>query len=143
MYGRCTLSWSTIRKANIWLKWGSFEIPGAPHTNLPLIWTSFAKKDLAEHDKEFVRAQLWPPLHSSLLTLVIQGLDLKASDPRDHIFDLLGIFEQGLSNEEGSNCLVYPNYNKSASQVFTDFTIWEILRTKSLRVLSSVQAMRG
>ena len=57
-----------------------------------------------------------------LLTLVIQGLDLRASDPRDHIYGLYGLLEVALSAEDRWDQLIYPDYHKSVSDLLTDFT---------------------
>lgn len=143
MYGRRTLSWETIWKANVWSKYGSFEVPGTQHTNLALIWTSFAEICCSKDGHTTMAKTSLPSRQDKLLTLVIQGLDLRASDPRDHIYGLYGLVEIALSSQDQWNQLIYPDYQKSASELFMDFTIWVILGTKSLRILSAIQAIRG
>ncbi|KAF9694256.1 hypothetical protein EKO04_007792 [Ascochyta lentis] len=141
MYGHRTLEWDTIRKANAWSKYGSFEVPGQQHTNLPLIWASFAEITQlpTPHNSESRKTSL----EDDLLPLIIQGMDLKASDPRDHVYGFLGLFEGNHPESQTIDRLIYPDYHKSVSDVFVDFTIWWILRNKSLGIFSAIQVIKG
>lgn len=66
-------------------------------------------------------------------------MNLRASDPRDHIFGLFGlsveVFETALP------LLITPDYSKSVSNVFIDFSLYYLKR--DLRVLSAIHALRG
>lgn len=135
-----TIPWETIWKANIWSKYGSFGVPETQHTNLAL---SFAELcDSQQRDVTTVK-----PVRTSrqdkLLALGIQGLDLRASDSKDHIYGLYGLLRVAPSAEDRWDQLIHPDYHKSASELLIDFTVWVILGTKSLPILSAIQVVRG
>ncbi|KAF2705763.1 HET-domain-containing protein [Pleomassaria siparia CBS 279.74] len=135
--GDDVIEWDSVWKANVWMNINGFNMPEFEQKSLPLIWNSLIKlQELSEHGQ--------PPLRLGLLDLVIQGLDLKATDPRDKIFGLLGLADETHSGQiPASDGLIYPSYTKSASRVFTDFTRWWIQKHKSLKILSVVHATRG
>jgi hypothetical protein len=114
-----------------------FNMPDIEQKALPLIWTSLKRlQEQSEHREA--------PLREGLLNLVLQGLDLKATDPRDKLFGLLGLAEETHSGQVlPSDPLLYPSYTKSVSAVFADFTRWWIQKHKSLKILSAIHAING
>jgi hypothetical protein len=78
----------------------------------------------------------------TILDLILEGSVLNAADPRDKIFALLGLGEETHSRDEMPS-LLRPDYSKSISQVYSDFTRWWIDRYKSLAILSAVHATTG
>jgi hypothetical protein len=78
----------------------------------------------------------------NILQVVLAGLDLQATDPRDKIFALLGF---GTETYQVSTlpAEIRPNYTKSASQVYAEFTRWWIMHYRSLRILSGVHTIHG
>lgn len=118
------ISWDTFLDAYGWLIKYEFYI---------------ADKDVQDHQEEMpipsilgiylqkkVSQRAWP-----LGDLVHRTAWLKSTDPRDRIFALAGLAEDG----EG----VEINYTKSRMDVFEDFARRTITFEKSLRILSSAQ----
>lgn len=131
--GRNIVEWNTIWKAHTWMRIRAFNTPGIQQITLPLVWSTLGTRS---------KAQVLNLASSlGLLDLVLQSLDLKASDPRDKVFALLGLAEETHSGRITSNHhLIYPDYTKSTSAVFADFTRWWIIQHKSLRILSAIHA---
>ncbi|KAJ4393649.1 hypothetical protein N0V93_002863 [Gnomoniopsis smithogilvyi] len=77
-----------------------------------------------------------------ILDYLILALGLKAGDSRDRIFALL---QFGTETSEIAHLplLIRPDYNKSVTQVYTDFVRWWICEHKSLRVLSAIHTLKG
>ena len=76
--------------------------------------------------------------------MIIYGLDLKASNPRNYTYALLGIFENtALSDDPRTRRSIYSDYNKPTSGVFTNFTLWQIMHFGSLRASQCIHAIRG
>jgi hypothetical protein len=82
VYGQRTIDPNTIRKANIWSKYGGFEKPGEQHVTLPRIWV------------DFNTALLRPTQGSDMdiLSMVLRGLDMKATNPRITSTDCMALF---------------------------------------------------
>ncbi|CAI6094288.1 unnamed protein product [Clonostachys chloroleuca] len=83
-----------------------------------------------------------PADRRDILSIVLEGLDLQATDPRDKIFALL-IFGHETYQIATLPTLLRPDYTKSAGRVYADFTRWWILQHRSLRILSAVHALVG
>ncbi|VUC34395.1 unnamed protein product [Clonostachys rosea] len=83
-----------------------------------------------------------PADRRDILSIVLDGLDLQATDPRDKIFALL-IFGHETHQIATLPTLLRPNYTKSAGRVYADFTRWWILKYRSLHILSAVHALEG
>lgn len=77
-----------------------------------------------------------------ILRVIIGGLDMKASDPRDKIFALL-VFGEETHRIADLPDLIRPTYTKSLPQVYIDFTLWWARHYGSLKILSAVQTLRG
>lgn len=143
MYGGRTLAWETIWKANVWSKYCSFEVSGTQHANLALIWTGFAELCDPKCSSKITTKTNIPAQQAKLLTLVSQGLNMIASDPRDHIYGVYGLLEVAPSVEYRWDRLIYPDYHKLVSELFVDFTVWVISGPRPLRTLSAIQTIRG
>jgi hypothetical protein len=74
-----------------------------------------------------------------ILDVILEALELDATDPRDKIFALLS-FGRETNAPRRLPELIRPDYTKSVDRVFTDFTRWWINEYKSLRILSMVHA---
>jgi hypothetical protein len=77
-----------------------------------------------------------------ILTAVIGGMDMKASNPRDKIFSLL-VFGQETHRIAELPDLIRPDYTKTILQVYVDFTHWWIKHHRSLRILSAIYTLTG
>ncbi|KAI1123394.1 heterokaryon incompatibility protein-domain-containing protein [Nemania abortiva] len=81
-----------------------------------------------------------------ILDVFIDGLVMRATDPRDKLFALLSFaYEVNNPNNRGENLpdltrLIRPNYSKSAAAVFADFTRWWIHTHQSLAIFSYIHA---
>ena len=79
-----------------------------------------------------------------ILEILIKGLDLDATDPRDKIFAILQLGKE--TETETLDSLpaeLIPDYRKPAPEFFSDFTRWWIMQHQSLRILSAIQALEG
>ncbi|KAI0107807.1 heterokaryon incompatibility protein-domain-containing protein [Nemania sp. FL0031] len=81
-----------------------------------------------------------------ILDVFIDGLVMRATDPRDKLFALLP-FAYELSNQKEKDehrlelaRLIRPNYTKPTAAVFADFTRWWIQTHKSLAIFSYIHA---
>ena len=77
-----------------------------------------------------------------ILDVVLEALELDATDPRDKIFALLSFGEETHDIWHLPE-LIKPDYTKSVEKVFTDFTRWWINEHKSLRILSMIHGNLG
>lgn len=71
------------------------------------------------------------------MKLFREGLDFQATDKRDKVFAMAGMAEETAQLETLPQELA-PDYRKTTSQVFIDFTKYFIRRTRTLDVLSVV-----
>jgi hypothetical protein len=79
-----------------------------------------------------------------ILELVLRGLDLKATNPRDYIYGLHGVIRSTyVSDRESVRRLLLPDYSKSTSEAFRDFTLQWILCHDMLDILSAIHRIRG
>ncbi|KAI0095420.1 heterokaryon incompatibility protein-domain-containing protein [Hypoxylon sp. NC0597] len=75
-----------------------------------------------------------------ILDVLVQGLELDATDPRDKLFAMLQFgYDTGNFDSLPSN--IMPNYNRPTREVFSLFTKWWINEHRSLRILSAIQAL--
>jgi Heterokaryon incompatibility protein (HET) len=77
-----------------------------------------------------------------ILEILVKGLDLDATDPRDKLFAMLQFGKETGAVEELPDELL-PNYQKSIVETFSDFTRWWILERQSLQIFSAIQALEG
>ena len=78
---------------------------------------------------------------TDILDVLLYGMDLEATDPRDKIFALLGFLDKASNDELEDE--IKPDYNKPTWAVFADFTRWWIRTHNSLRILSAIHANAG
>jgi hypothetical protein len=132
--GKHRIPWWVIMQANACLFHGHRI---RKNNTMPRLWLQLFKvpRNLSE------ACVVLPSSRLDILTTVIQGLDFKASDARDRIFALLSF---GLETYRVSELptLIRPDYNKSAVQVYCDFSLWWIKKYQSLRILSAVHTLR-
>lgn len=140
--GRLKIPWAWLLRINDCLNWVQL-VSANPGSNV-VMPTLFArlfeyKIDPNISDKDCLQHSRIPQT-MPILEVLIGGLDLDATDPRDKIFALLPF-----SNFSGPNLPddVKPDYTKSVGQVFADFTRWWILHHSSLQILSAVHASVG
>ena len=81
-----------------------------------------------------------------ILDVLIKGLDLDATDPRDKIFAMLQFGRETstgrLDRPEDVDDLAV-DYSRSVAEVFARFTSWWIREHNSLAILSAIQALEG
>ncbi|KAF7528204.1 hypothetical protein G7054_g10234 [Neopestalotiopsis clavispora] len=73
----------------------------------------------------------------SLLEIFLATLDMRATDPRDRLYAIIGFSQEVRKTAEIPTAL-RPNYEKSLEIVMADFTRWCMMEQCSLRVLSFV-----
>ena len=99
--------------------------------------------DLFEHGKiQSSHFQANRSADIGILEVLVAGLDLDATDPRDKLFALLQFGEETKDFDSLPPGLL-PDYHKSPSDVFSGFTRWWITNHKSLRILSALHAETG
>jgi hypothetical protein len=81
-------------------------------------------------------------MQNGILEVLIKGLDLDATDPRDKIFAMLQ-FGKETQNMGSLPLELVPDYRRSVSEVFSSFTKWWIVKHESLRILSAIHALDG
>jgi hypothetical protein len=132
--GHLKLPWWLVVQANICL---FHNFPSRRNWSMPVLWTELLNVTRDRHTPHHVAAG--PRL--DILSIVIKGLDMKATDPRDRIFALL-IFGWETYRIAELDELLRPDYAKTIEQVYTNFTIWWIKQNHSLRILSAVHTLR-
>ncbi|KAM7213113.1 HET domain containing protein [Rhypophila decipiens] len=77
-----------------------------------------------------------------ILNVLIKGLDLDATDPRDKIFAMLQFGVETCQPSIPNDDLAI-DYSRSVAEVFARFTKWWIQEHNSLAILSAIQALEG
>lgn len=131
--GHLKLPWWLVVQANICL---FYHFPGRRNWSMPMLWIELLNVTRDRHTPHHVTAGPRP----DILSVVIKGLDMKASNPRDRIFALL-VFGRETHRIAELPDLVRPNYAKTPEQVYTDFAIWWIKENRSLKILSAVHTL--
>ncbi|KAK2594589.1 hypothetical protein QQS21_007719 [Conoideocrella luteorostrata] len=100
----------------------------------PIFETLLGSKEMARGDV--------PSAEMGILDVLLQGLDLDATDPRDKIFAML---QFGLETQHFDQLpsTLLPDYQRPLREVFALFTKWWIVESRSLRILSAIQALEG
>ncbi|KAL8369838.1 hypothetical protein RB595_000266, partial [Gaeumannomyces hyphopodioides] len=143
--GEEAVSWDSIMMASYWMRNG--DGPRVGWRTLPSLWTTIEEgwNDMSPILPTPSTVQDQPATNKrrvKILTLVLGSLELRASDPRDRIFAMLGLGEE-TSTQDGIPPLLLPDYRKPTSRVYADFTRWWIQTYKKLGVLSAVHATMG
>jgi len=132
--GEDTLTWPMLLRTNQCIRLsGALKMTNSYKALLPPIYESiFNSRILSGADS-----------HSSttlgILEILVAGLDLDATDPRDKIFAMLP-FRAEMDTLPAE---LIPNYHKPVAVVFSDFTRWWVMEHQSLRILSAIQALEG
>lgn len=116
-----------------------------PLYRLPEIWIHLGKlrnPEIFPSVRGTDEEQIQPAQELGILDVVLETLELNATDPRDKIFALLS-FGQETSIISQLPKLIAPDYTKSVERVFADFTRWWIKEHKSLRILSMIHGNLG
>ena len=141
MCGDTMLSWAMILRINECLN-RSMLVP-QPLTKrvMPNLFAQlFALDRSGKKGKELTYSTRSQEL--DILDVLIRGLDLDATDPRDKVFALLS-FAKETSDLRQIDPNIRPDYRKSTAKVFADLTRWWISTNKSLRVLSAIHLSLG
>ncbi|KAF1991947.1 HET-domain-containing protein [Aulographum hederae CBS 113979] len=131
LWGRFELTWSSIILAAFWQGQRATEYlksslkKRVQHRSgyLPELWLSLAQRGRED------------PL--AITDILFRAREFNATDPRDKIFALLGLGRE-TRDQPSSHSQLTPNYSKSKTQVYADFTKAHIIRSNSLELLSAV-----
>ncbi|KAI9172584.1 Heterokaryon incompatibility protein [Paramyrothecium foliicola] len=135
LLGGDELPWDAILQAH-WCFYTHFQT--FDNAILPRLWTSLFKVSR----KHVPKLTCEPGPRVEILSALIDGLDLRATDPRDKIFAILSFGEE-THDIKNLPDLVRPDYDKPVTKVFSDFTLWWIREKKSLRILSAIHTIPG
>ena len=135
--GQDTLPWPVLLRVNHCIRHTKLKQNSGYKAVMPPLLA-----DLFDFKTNLSCGQIDRPAHMGILEILIRGLDLDATDPRDKIFTMLQFGEETQKMDLLPPEL-RPNYHKSTAQVFSDFTRWWIVAHRSLRVLSAIQAEFG
>ncbi|KAG4430131.1 hypothetical protein IFR05_014387 [Cadophora sp. M221] len=133
--GERTTSWFTVLQANVSNN-RIMMMPGPLTLRvMPALFSDLFAFTRSSSQSGFGYAPQKPV--ADILDIVVAGLDLDASDPRDKLFALLNLAQQ--SDDSAPR----PDYEKDVSTVFCDFTRWWMSSQQSLRILSAVHCSVG
>lgn len=134
--GADTLTWPTLLRVNRCIRQSDLKMNSSYKALLPPIYQDIFTSRVSVSTTGGYSTEL------GILEILIKGLDLDATDPRDKIFAMLQLGKETEKLESLPAELV-PNYRKPASEVFSDFTRWWIMKNQSLRILSAIHALEG
>lgn len=80
--------------------------------------------------------------NGAILDVLVLGLDLDATDPRDKLFAMLQ-FGRETNDLAALPRSIVPDYRRPVRTTFALFTKWWIARHRSLRILSAIHALDG
>lgn len=143
--GELVIPWSLLLRMNrcMNLSGGVGPMPRKKNMMPPLLFGLFdSGKYISDPLGEEYR-NLASPATTTSLEVLIRGLDLESSDPRDNIFALLSFSTDVSSNLMRMDPLIRPNHGNTIAAVFQDYTRWWILKHWSLRILSAVHLSVG
>ncbi|KAL7626445.1 hypothetical protein AAE478_003217 [Parahypoxylon ruwenzoriense] len=139
MCGSTELPWPVILRAGQCLR----SRNGSNYNALiPAIWTILFKHSNSSGDLTQDYIAFVPQPRSDILTVLINSLEMRATDARDKIFAVLAFGEETHRVAELPD-LIKPDYGKSAERVYIDFTRWWIQHHRSLGILSGVHTLTG
>ncbi|GAB1318199.1 Heterokaryon incompatibility domain-containing protein [Madurella fahalii] len=138
--GEETMPWKIAMLAYCWMVDTGEALPDAVQEPLPSLWARLANRPEEDGNSDNDNASSQSRLN--ILDLVMEGAALSATDQRDKIFALFGLGRETHSLPAVAP-LLRPDYAKTASQVYIDFTLWWIEQYKSLDILSAVHTIPG
>ena len=130
-YGQTECFLDTILRAARWISYKWLHVPYRREStnNACYIW-DFCDRRIGLYSSLQFRL--------SLLNVLADTADLSATEPRDHIFAVLGLASKFASAESHSR-LLRPDYTKSIPTVFTDTAIYCIFQRQDLAILNFVR----
>jgi hypothetical protein len=132
--GTDVLTWPTVLRVNRCMGMVPMKANSAHKAFMPPIFEVLFDSRI-ETDKEW-------SCNTSILDVLLKGLDLDATDPRDKIFAMLQFGrETGQLDKLPSDVAI--DYRRPVKEVFARFTRWWIVEHKSLTILSAIQALEG
>jgi hypothetical protein len=133
-WGDFTIPWSVLLRINDCLTKSKAKHGQMGHTTMPYVLSNIFRPDGVGNVFSFTKEH-----DLDTLDIIVGGIDLGCSDPRDKIFSLihLGRDTDELPTE------IRPDYTKTCANVFMDFTRHCITSTGSLRILSAIHASFG
>ncbi|ATZ50325.1 hypothetical protein BCIN_05g06850 [Botrytis cinerea B05.10] len=139
------ISWNELLDVNMWLNSTDYRFQETflpAHPMMPSIWTSLRmqQSNLASLDPRDSSQE--GGHHLGILDVFLDGLELKATDPRDKLFALLPFGRETCIADE-LPLAIRPSYSKSSKRVLADFTKWWICKNKSLAILSYTHGQPG
>ncbi|KAE8441554.1 hypothetical protein EG329_004673 [Mollisiaceae sp. DMI_Dod_QoI] len=151
--GMDSVPWESIIQTNLWMLDGhSGGLPGFDFQTLPSIWTKLAgirnpeveqnarkRNPGIEQEARNMAKRSEQNSCLELLDLVLESTSLNATDPKDKIYSLLGMCQE-IQGTDFIPSALRPDYTRTPSKIFTDFTRWWIVEHKSLVILSAVHA---
>ncbi|KAI4869999.1 HET-domain-containing protein [Hypoxylon rubiginosum] len=139
MCGSAELPWTAILRAGQCLR----SYNGSSYNALiPAIWMVLFKHQESSGDLAQDRITFVPQPRLDILTVLINALEMRATDARDKIFALLTFGEETHQVAELPDP-IKPDYSKSVQNVYVDFTRWWIQHYHSLGILSAVHTLTG
>lgn len=133
--GDCTLTLAMMLRVNKCISMIQGLPMNGPHKiRLPPIYDDLFHAKIASGSARLMQL--------GILEILIKGLDLDATDPRDKVFAILQFGKETQDMSLLPSDLV-PDYRKPASEVFASFTKWWIVEHQSLRILSAIHALEG
>ncbi|KAI1621075.1 heterokaryon incompatibility protein-domain-containing protein [Exophiala viscosa] len=144
--GTEVITWKELTTVNSWLaSEDSMRREPQNHASqvtMPRIWSRLSDAKIDEGLADQRRPSFTQPQAPNILDVFVSSLDLKATDPRDKIFAISSLGRDTCIEDKLSEW-IRPNYEKSESQVFADFTRWWIFEHKSLSILSLIHSHRS
>ena len=134
--GEDTLTWPTLLRVNRCIRHSDLKMNSSYKALLPPIYQDIFTSRVSVNTTGGYSTEL------GILEILIKGLDLDATDPRDKIFAMLQLGKETETLDSLPAELI-PDYRKPAPEVFSDFTRWWIMQHQSLRILSAIQALEG
>lgn len=139
--GEDVLPWSLVLRMNQCISSTMlYANPMKKDVLSPLLAGLFELKTDRNDDENFTAVPCLT--YFGIFDTILRGLDLGATDPRDKIFALLS-FDDETKDINRLPSIIAPDYSKSVSRVFADFTRWWISKKFSLRILSSAHVSAG
>ena len=139
------ITWDELLDVNTWLNSTEYRLQETflpPHPMMPSIWMSLGTQKHEVGSPASRNASAGDNSHLDILDVFLDGLELKATDPRDKLFALLSFGRETCRADE-LPLGIRPSYSKSPKRVFADFTRWWIRKNKSLAILSNTHGQPG
>jgi Heterokaryon incompatibility protein (HET) len=143
LYGNKMIPWHLILRLNECIARSTiYSNPVAKNAMPPLFAELFLPGENTDKFPAYSASYSAQSVRNGILDVILEGLDLEATDPRDKIFALLS-FGKETSDFTCHPPEIRPDYTKTSAQVFADFTKWWIQTHQSLRILSAVHISRN